>query len=129
MQPLTRRMVPVYVVVIPIMVIALFYVLPTLLEWKLLPNIGGFATIVLIGDFFPCAAIALVNWKKAVVLYVALSGIEIAALHFGLVTSRQLIFFTDLIPTAIIAVFATTLASMLFEIADDDPTRRLERDR
>jgi hypothetical protein len=122
-------MVWVYVVVIPIMVITLFYVLPTLLESKLLRNMGVFAAVVLIGDLFPCAAIALVNWKKAVVLYVALSGMEIAALHFGLVAPRQLIFFTGLIPTAIIAVFATTMASMLFELADEDPTRRFGRDR
>ena len=93
----------------------LCYGVPTLIEWKLLPMIGGFPGIVLFGNLMGCAIIAIVNRKLGLTLYAVLAALTFLVVRTNVVSSQLLILTDDIVPALIVAVFAPGILSRLVD--------------
>lgn len=93
----------------------LCYGVPTLVEWRLLPMIGGFPGIVFLGNLTGCAIIAIVNRRLAVGLYATLTIIDGVLVGAGIMSVPQLILIADFVPALIIALSAPGIVSRLFD--------------
>jgi len=91
--------------------VLVFYALPTFLELKLTPYLGTTKARFLLGNVLGCAAIALVHWRIAALLYAGLSLFDLLLLRFGGVRPAELLWFTDIVPTVFIIVRLTLARS------------------
>jgi hypothetical protein len=79
----------------------ILYGIPTLLEIALLHHVASLWEIAL-GDLCGCLILAISNWKKALVLYVALTTVELLLLSGRLISPEQIVWFADLVPAVLI---------------------------
>lgn len=79
------------------------YVIPNLIGSLFVSYYKGAWAFILFGDILGCAVIALLlNGRWAFLLYCGLSGLEWICVRAGLWTLRQVIWFSNLIPTIVI---------------------------
>ncbi len=93
----------------------LCYGVPTLVEWRLLPIIGGFPGIVFLGNLAGCAIIAIVNRRLAVGLYATLTVVAGVLVTAGIMSVPELILTADIVPALIIALFAPGIVNRLVD--------------
>jgi hypothetical protein len=85
-----------------IVVVLIFYLLPTLIESKLAPLLGVSAYIFL-GDLFGCACIAVYHRKIGVGLYAILVCSKVALFTTHLVPASELLWASDALPSFFLA--------------------------
>jgi hypothetical protein len=83
-----------------------FYVVPTLIEFRLARHVDPLLTYSFFGDLLGCIGIAFFNWKFAVALYLGLTVVELLFTRGGLIGLSTLPWLTDFVPAVIISLYA-----------------------
>jgi hypothetical protein len=87
---------------------SILYIAPSFLELALLHHRGTIWTCVLLGDLVGCVAIFSFGYRKtALVLYLAATGAEAAAVAFFNMKSDSIVWLTNIIPAIVLASVAT----------------------
>jgi hypothetical protein len=88
-----------------VLVILIFYLFPTLVEWKVASRLGV-AAYLFIGDLLGCAYIALTHRKLGMGLYGLLVLAKFLLLKWHVISATNLIWVCDVLPTlALISLF------------------------
>jgi len=104
-------------------VVGLAYVLPTVAELRLMRYLGATTTIILLGDAIGCAALALIDWKKALALLVIMDVVELWAIRSSGIRAEYLVFFCDAIPAVLLASIAANKTADLVLLIENHDTR------
>lgn len=88
-----------------------YYVAPIILQICLLNHLGGFVDCVVIGDLWGCAALATVQWRFGVALYLILSTIEVGVLSTNVLKPATLLWFTNLAPAIVLVSRVSPITS------------------
>jgi hypothetical protein len=85
---------------------ALFWAFPTVIEILLVPAVGSFFAVIILGDLLGCAVLAAWDRITGIGLYVALTILELVVWRAGVVRPAALAWFTDLVPAVVVSVLA-----------------------
>jgi len=87
------------------MAVAVFYALPTLLEFAIIRHSNLWLAGILVGDLSGCIGIFVILKKRklAVLLYLALTALEFWLYSTRILSAHTLVYLMDLVPTVIVA--------------------------
>ena len=90
---------------------AVFYAVPTLIEFRLARHADPLITYSFFGDLLGCIGISVFNWRFGVALYLGLTVVELLLTRGGLIGLSTLPWLTDLVPAVIISLYAAKKAA------------------